>query len=276
MRALLVEDDNSTRRLLRAILEQIGYEITECENAEDGWEAYQKGGHSLAVLDWMLPGMTGVELCRQIRAIPESESTVIIISTSQDQISDVEIALKAGADDYIVKPIDITRMKIRIFIAEQKVRALKDQKQITGALQKKLKKIETEMRKPARPVMIYPWEGIMVVTMGGYFDGAHRSAGVRKILEEARERKVRELIFDLSDVKNGGAQAVGEFIKLLKAARLVGSRPVLVGISAEMAETLVAMEADINGIYSCATLQQALTEAFSARGIKIPGAWAER
>ena len=68
MKVLLVEDDSATLALLDALLRSRGHEVTACPDAETAWAAYQQ--HPLVVLDWVLPGMDGLQLCRQMRALP--------------------------------------------------------------------------------------------------------------------------------------------------------------------------------------------------------------
>ena len=202
MHVLIVEDDSSTRRFLKVILEKLGYSTTECETAELGWEAYQREAHAIALLDWMLPGMSGVELCRQIRATPNGEQTVILMSTSQDQLADIEVALKAGADDYIIKPVDIKQMKIRLFIAEQRVRALKDQNQIKTAIKNKLKGLEAEragLHELIAPV-IPIWDGILILPINGPIDNHRMCLIRRKTLQSIRTMQAKQIILDLTAV----------------------------------------------------------------------------
>ena len=271
MRVLLVEDDGSTRRFLKVILEKLGYETTVCENAEDGWEAYQKQIHSLAVLDWLLPGMSGVELCRQIRAMPESAGTVILMSTSQTELSDVEIALKAGADDYIVKPVDITQMKIRLFIAEKRIQAQKDQQQVLNALQNKLKSVESQ--KPETVACVYPvlqpWRGVLMLPIPPNVDEAILPQVRQQWLQTIQKRQGRQIIFDFSEVVVLESKVAAGLINIMQTIKLVGARTILVGLAGEVAQALVATGGDLGHVDGFGTLAEGLQEALKRMQYKV-------
>lgn len=121
MKTLLVEDDASTRELLRALLEARGHEVDACESGESGWERYQRETHPLALLDWLLPGMDGLELCRRMRSLPGGDRTVVIVFTWRDRPEDLQAVLHADADDYLIKPVEVRRLDIRLSIAERLV-----------------------------------------------------------------------------------------------------------------------------------------------------------
>ena len=70
MKVLIVEDDRATRHLLEQILKARGDDVTACADAESAWEVYQRDEHSLVLIDWMLPGIDGLELCRRMRSAP--------------------------------------------------------------------------------------------------------------------------------------------------------------------------------------------------------------
>ena len=128
MKVLLVEDSASTRTLLEAILVARGHEVTACADAESALASYRPGEHALILLDWLLPGIDGLELCRRIRATPEGDRSVVLVITSRDQPEDLRAVLAAGADDYIAKPVDVESLNIRISVAEGAVRSLAERK----------------------------------------------------------------------------------------------------------------------------------------------------
>jgi DNA-binding NtrC family response regulator len=128
MKVLLVEDSASTRILLEAILAARGHEVTACADAEAALASYRPGEHALILLDWLLPGMDGLELCRHIRATPGGDRSVVLVITSRDQPEDLRAVLAAGADDYIAKPVDVESLNIRISVAEGTVRSLAERK----------------------------------------------------------------------------------------------------------------------------------------------------
>ncbi|MEU5896583.1 MULTISPECIES: two-component system response regulator CseB [unclassified Streptomyces] len=108
---LVVEDDAVIRRAVQLALERYGYEVSVAEDGLGGLEAYRAGQHDLLILDVMLPGLDGIGLCRRIR--DESLVPILMMSARGDAL-DVVSGLEAGADDYVVKPVDIGIMVARI------------------------------------------------------------------------------------------------------------------------------------------------------------------
>ncbi|MFI5801734.1 two-component system response regulator CseB [Streptomyces sp. NPDC051561] len=111
VRVLVVEDDAVIRRAVQLALERYGYEVTVAGDGLDGLEAFRAGQHDLLILDVMLPGLDGIGLCRRIRE--ESLVPVLMMSARGDAL-DVVSGLEAGADDYVVKPVDIGILVARI------------------------------------------------------------------------------------------------------------------------------------------------------------------
>jgi len=118
-RALVVEDDAANRLLLERVLAGRGYAAVACASAEEGWEVCQQELPALLLLDWMLPGMDGLELCRRVRSLPDGSRPVIIVVTARDRTEDLDAVLEAGADDYVTKPIELVLLRVRLTIAER-------------------------------------------------------------------------------------------------------------------------------------------------------------
>ncbi|MBN1624618.1 MAG: response regulator transcription factor [Clostridia bacterium] len=108
---LLVEDDRKLVRFLQLELEHGGYDISIAYDGGNGFEKAEKESFDLIIMDIMLPGINGIELCRRIRKTSEIP---IIILTAKDDISDKVTGLDAGADDYITKPFAIEEIFARI------------------------------------------------------------------------------------------------------------------------------------------------------------------
>jgi len=149
LRVLLVEDDPGERWIVSEILRSRGHVVTTCGRAETAWERYQENPFPLVLLDWMLPTMDGLELCRRIRRSPAGDTTVLVVVTSRDEPEDLEEVLRAGADDYVTKPLDVGLMNIRLAVAEQEVREVrrrrKTQRQLEaahGELQRLFEKLD--------------------------------------------------------------------------------------------------------------------------------------
>ena len=127
---LIVEDDEDQRVLLTRVLESRGHEVLACEDAESGLKAFQSTVFPLVILDIKLPGMSGMELCRRMRLVPDADRTVILFATGVSGREALEEALQAGADDYITKPLMSELLHVRLTIAERQVRAHQSQKQL--------------------------------------------------------------------------------------------------------------------------------------------------
>ena len=115
MKVLIAEDDPMSRMVLETRLSKWGYDVIA---AEDGTRAMailmEDNAPSLAVLDWMMPGMDGVEICREIRKQTERPYVYIMLLTAKSQMADLLEAMEAGADDYIIKPPDKNELKMRL------------------------------------------------------------------------------------------------------------------------------------------------------------------
>ena len=121
MRVLLIEDDRSTGLLLRRVLEKRGHQVSWHESAESGWEAVQQEWFPAAFLDINLPGKSGLDMARQIRALPDGDDYYILVGTAETGPAILETILGAGADDYIAKPFQLTELNVRLAVAEKRV-----------------------------------------------------------------------------------------------------------------------------------------------------------
>ncbi|MBI4179795.1 sigma-54-dependent Fis family transcriptional regulator [bacterium] len=120
-KTLLVEDDDPMRRLLETVLKDAGHAVDSFTRAEDAWEGFQKERDPLVVLDLVLPGMGGLEMCRNIRAHDHGPYCTVVVVTSKNSAEDLQAVLDAGADDYVAKPIEMKLFKVRLAIAERRV-----------------------------------------------------------------------------------------------------------------------------------------------------------
>ena len=115
MKVLIADDEAVSRRLLQATLKRWGYDVLV---ASDGCEALQAlqvpDGPKLVIFDWMMPGLDGIQLCREVRARQQEPYTYILLLTGKRHQQDVVEGLSAGADDYITKPFDPQELKVRL------------------------------------------------------------------------------------------------------------------------------------------------------------------
>ena len=122
MQILIAEDEPVSRRLLVKTLEQWGYEVVICEDGTSAWNALQApDAPNIAVLDWMMPGMDGPEICRGVRDSGAQRQPYLMLLTSRTRMQDVVAGLKAGADDYLTKPVDREELEARLSVATRVV-----------------------------------------------------------------------------------------------------------------------------------------------------------
>jgi sigma-B regulation protein RsbU (phosphoserine phosphatase) len=115
MRILIGEDDVVSRRLLETLLGRWGYEVVVAADGERAWELLQgEEAPPLAILDWMMPGMGGVEICRRVRAAGRPSPVYIILLTARASSEDVVQGLEAGANDYVTKPFNREELRARV------------------------------------------------------------------------------------------------------------------------------------------------------------------
>jgi len=111
---LVAEDDGDIRLLMTFKLEQAGHEVRAFGDGASALADAREHPPDLAVLDVLMPGMTGLEVCRELRRCPDTADVLIIILTASAQQADVTAGFKAGANDYIVKPFSPRELTARI------------------------------------------------------------------------------------------------------------------------------------------------------------------
>jgi DNA-binding response OmpR family regulator len=140
MKILIAEDDRISRRLLERTLERLEFEVILTENGAQALEALNvPDAPQLAILDWMMPELDGVEVCREIRSQVRDKYTYIIFLTARGQKKDIITALESGADDYLIKPFDPQELRSRLQVG---LRVLK----LESALAGKIEELEQAMQ----------------------------------------------------------------------------------------------------------------------------------
>jgi len=115
VKVLIAEDEIVSRRLLETALPRWGYDVVTATDGEEAWARLQEpDAPTIMVLDWLMPRLDGVEICRRIRAHPRLSSVYIILLTARAAIEDVVHGLEAGANDYITKPFDAAELRARM------------------------------------------------------------------------------------------------------------------------------------------------------------------
>jgi PAS domain S-box-containing protein len=177
MRILVVEDHPASRKTLQQLIERRGHEVVAVGSAEEAELELTKRPFSFLILDWMLPGKSGVDLCRELRAAPNGEEFFILLVTARDDTQDLEQALEAGANDYLTKPLDPARLKVRLSVAERRIRALVERNQARAELQETVRKMTDILEKTS--------DGFFAVDRDWRFTFVNRQA--EKLLDRRRE-----------------------------------------------------------------------------------------
>ncbi len=117
---LIAEDDRMFRVLLQSWLEDRGYQVTIAQNGPQAWELLQsEAAPKLVILDWMMPGMTGPEICYQLRLRSDLQYRYVLLLTARGEKQDLIAGLEAGADDYLSKPFDALELHARLQVGRR-------------------------------------------------------------------------------------------------------------------------------------------------------------
>jgi two-component system, cell cycle response regulator len=120
VRALVADDDTASRILLQKVLTKWGYDVVTASGGEEAWKILTgDNAPDLAVLDWMMPELDGVEVCRRVRALDLSSPPYLILLTSRGDKQDIATGLEAGAADYVQKPFDHDELRARLLVGRR-------------------------------------------------------------------------------------------------------------------------------------------------------------
>jgi diguanylate cyclase (GGDEF)-like protein len=115
MKILIADDDPTIRSLLQSGLIRMGYKLEITSNGDDAWAALQQpNAPEMAILDWVMPGMTGIEICRRLRERKDAPYIYVVLLSGMDTLTDLVAGLEAGADDYMTKPFKPAELKARL------------------------------------------------------------------------------------------------------------------------------------------------------------------
>jgi PAS domain S-box-containing protein len=142
MRTILVEDDPVVRRVIGHALKSRSHDVTALGDGETAWEEFQGSRYDLAILDWVLPELDGLELCRRIRKHPHGDSCYVVVITVRDSPGDLQAVLDAGADDYFPKPISPKLLEIRLTVAEKQSETLRERHRAEEGLRTAFSRLE--------------------------------------------------------------------------------------------------------------------------------------
>ena len=111
LRVLVAEDQPLLRRLMVRTIEKLGHEAVAAEDGVQAWELFAAQPADVVITDWLMPGMDGLDLCRRLRAECADSSPYVILASVLDDPRDVQNGLRAGADEYLIKPIFAARAR---------------------------------------------------------------------------------------------------------------------------------------------------------------------
>jgi len=120
MKILIAEDDQTSRRVLQAVLSKWDYQVVESQNGSEAWDVLQADRTmQMAIFDWMMPEMDGLELTRRIRASETLSGMYIILLTAKGRTEDIVAGLEAGANDYVAKPFNREELMARVGVGRR-------------------------------------------------------------------------------------------------------------------------------------------------------------
>jgi two-component system cell cycle sensor histidine kinase/response regulator CckA len=147
MKILLVEDQDESRETLQRLIERRGHDVVAVGSAEEAEQALAAQTFPFLILDWMLPGKSGIELCRELRTQPCGDEMFILLVTARNDTEDLEQALAAGANDYLTKPLDLSLLNVRLCVAERRIHALIERNQARAELQESARRMTEILEK---------------------------------------------------------------------------------------------------------------------------------
>ncbi len=120
MRILIADDEATSRLILVGVLQKFGHEVIATTDGIEAWDQMRRpNAPALAILDWVMPGLTGLEVCQHIRGLASDEPPYVILLTSMAEKADIVAGLEAGADDYLAKPFHPGELRARVDVGRR-------------------------------------------------------------------------------------------------------------------------------------------------------------
>lgn len=210
---LVIDDDRSTRLLIRQAIERAGLRTAEAEDGTEGLKRFLETGPDLVILDVLMPGISALDVCRQIRSLPQGEHTPVLIMTDVDDAGSIEAAYAAGATDLLRKPVNWTLFHHRIRYILRSARTLLELKQAGEGLRESEEQFRMMFRAHDAVMLLLEPESGRIIDINqsaesyyGYPAGAMKKMSIQDInmlspeeiaveRENAKNRKRSHFIF---------------------------------------------------------------------------------
>jgi sigma-B regulation protein RsbU (phosphoserine phosphatase) len=143
LKILIAEDEFTTRMMVQVCLENWGYRVESVTNGEEAWAMLQKpDAPHIAILDWEMPELDGIEVCRRVKEMGMENPPYIILLTGRDSEKDIIRGFDAGAEDYMTKPFNDNELRARVRVAERLVRTQSSLSESVAELKDVLNQLE--------------------------------------------------------------------------------------------------------------------------------------
>jgi anti-anti-sigma factor len=246
---LIADDDPHSIELIHSALSGEPIEITVSNDGQGTLRAARSGQPDIILLDVLMEGIDGFEICRLLKADEATREIPVIFMTSLTEISARVQAFRLGGVDYIAKPFERER-------AEAARAAL--QEQLLTAHQQRLRELST----PLIPITAE----IMVMPLIGSMDVERAQQVMESVLEGAAQRRASFVILDVTGLKDIDADVAGMLVRAGQGLSLLGARVVITGIRAEVARALVELGVSLDTVVTKATLQNGVAHALQVSG----------
>lgn len=143
MNILIAEDEFTTRMMVQVCLEKWGYRVESVINGTEAWDKLQQpDAPHIAILDWEMPELSGVDVCRRVKEMDLETPIYVILLTARDSNTDILMGFDAGADDYMTKPFNDNELRARVRVAERLVRTQASLAESVAELKEALNQLE--------------------------------------------------------------------------------------------------------------------------------------
>ncbi len=221
MRVLIADDDDLMRELIDAVFQAAGHETHAYPDGAGVWAAWEREPAPLVVLDWVMPVLDGLDVCRRIRAHPAGADTFILVITAASGMRNLEAVLDAGADDYLSKPVTPDDIAARLRIAERRIEGQDARRTAEDGLRKArylagigevTLALQHEINNPLAALLT----NASLVT-SGYVSGDEVKAALATIDEQAR--RIAEVVKRLNSISDPRS------VEYVKGSRMVDLGP---------------------------------------------------